>query len=266
RGHLEGFYYRPRVDLELLEKYHEGIICTSACANGPVGAHIQRKETTKAKKWLQDLKNIFGDDFYLELQRYGPKGTDEIDKDWFIGKTQDEIRFAKMQSKINKSLIKFAKEYTIPLIATTDAHYLNEDDQDIQEVLFAIKDGKTLYDENRRRGYPQTYIKSTEEMQELFSDLPEVLENTVKLAEKVEEYKITFSRIEPQYQKLPPDKTAKDYLYELAFEGAKLRYGEITEELKERLEFELKIIHDKGYDHYFLVVWDYIKFAIDNDI
>lgn len=266
RGHLEGFYYRPRIDLELLEKYHEGIICTSACAGGPLGTHIQRKEKAKAKKWLKDLREIFGDDFYLELQRYGPNGTDEISKKWQAGKTQDEIEIAKMQANINKELIKFSDEFDIPLIATTDAHYLNEDDKDIQEVLFAIKDGKTLYDDNRRKGYPETYIKNTIDMYELFSDIPEVLENTAQLANKVEEYNITFSRIEPKFQKLPEGKSAKAFLKDLALKGAKERYGNLSDEIKDRVDFELKIIHDKGYDDYFLVVWDYIKYALDNDI
>lgn len=265
-AHLSGFYYRPRIDRELIEKYKEGIICTSACLGGPLGTHILRKEEDKVREWLEYLKIQFGEDFYLELQRYGPNGSDKISEAWMEGKSVFEIDTARKQATVNKQLIKYSQEYGIDLIASTDAHYLNKEDKEIQEVLFSIKDGTTLKDIKRRRGYPETYIKSKDEMYELFSDLPEALENTVKLSDKVEKFDITFKRVQPHFTKNTNGITSQKNLKQLAYEGLKERYGEITEELKKRIDYELEVIHDKGYDDYFLVVWDYIKYARENDI
>src|SRR5690606_32473483 len=140
--------------------------------------------------------------------------------------------------------------YKIPLVATTDAHYLNKEDKDVQKILFCIKDGLRIDDEKARNGYIGTYIKSNEEMCNAFSDDLTPLENTLKINEKIEEYSIAFDRVQPRFWNLPKEKTAEEELKEEAFRGAEKHYGEITHELKERLEYELKVIHDKGYDDY----------------
>lgn len=257
-GHLEGFYYRPRVDKEILEKYSDGLICTSACPAGPLGRHILSGQVNKAKEWLEFLNKTYKDNFYLELQRHGLVGSDELPR--------NATEFMKEQSKINKQLIKWSKEYNLPLIATTDAHYLDDSDEFTQEVLFAIKDGKSLDDPNRRLPYKHTYIKTTAEMLEIYSDLPEVIINTQKLADSVTDYDITYDRVQPTFPDIPKGKTAGQLLREMSYEGAKLKYGEITPEINARLEEELTVIHDKGYDDYFLVVSDMMKWARKNGI
>jgi DNA polymerase-3 subunit alpha len=266
RAHIEGFYYKPRADVELLKEYSEGIICTSACPASPLGRHILRDEPDKAEEWLQTLYSIYKDDFYLELQRHGFEGADDL-KD--VDPKQFEVEqynFLKEQVKINLQIRKWAKKYKIPLIATTDAHYLTADDETTQEVLFAIKDGKKIDDPDRRRAYKHTYIKPAEEMARVYSDLPEVLENTQKIADKVEFYKITYDRVQPKYNDIPKGMTSEEMLQKLTYEGAEKLYKDVTPEIKERLDFELKVIHDKGYDDYFLVVRDILNWARNEKI
>lgn len=265
-GHLEGYYYRPRIDRELIQKYSEGIICTSACQQGPISRHILRNEDEKALDWLKFFREIFKEDFYIELQRHGLSGSDEIPEDSKKSTDQIDVDYLKEQSKINKKLIKWAKEFNIPLIATTDAHYLNEEDKSTQEILFAIKDGKTLSDDSRRRPYDQTYVKTQQEMSVVYSDIPEVLVNTQKLADKIEKYDIKYDRVQPKYPDIPKGKNSQEFLKELVYEKAKIKYNGISSELKERIDHELKVIHDKGYDDYFLVVYDIINWARKNNI
>jgi len=257
-GHLEGFYYRPRVDKEILEKYSEGLICTSACPAGPLGRHILADQNNKAREWLEYLAKIYSGNFYLEVQRHGLVGSDVLPK--------DATDFMKEQSAINTELIKWSKEYNLPLVATTDAHYLDDSDEFTQEVLFAIKDGKTLEDPTRRLPYKHTYIKTPEEMAEIFSDIPEALKNTQKLADTVSDYNIIYDRVQPTFLDVAKGKTAGEFLRELAYEGAKVKYGEITIDIEARLEQELSVIHEKGYDDYFLVVSDMMKWARQNGI
>src|SRR3990167_2597341 len=259
-GHLEGFYYRPRVDREILEKYSKGIICSSGCPVGPLGRHIVRGEEDKAKEWLEFLHSIYKDDFYLEIQRHGFSGGDVLpprDPDL----SDDQYELAKEEVKINAKIKEWSKLYKIPLIASCDAHYLNEEDELSQEIAFAIKDGKTLEDADRRHAYKRSYIKTPEEIFEEFSDVPEAIENTQKLADKVEIYDIIYNRVQPKFPDLPKGATAEEYLKKEVYSGVKKRYGKMTGELKERVDMELKIIHDKGYDDYFLVVSDMMKWA-----
>lgn len=260
-GHLEGFYYKPRVDREILEKYAEGIIATSGCPASPTSRHIVRGELDKAEDWLKFLHKTFKKDFYLELQRHYSKGNDEIDKSLVVEDGDEEVEWMKETSKINKKLIAWSKKYDIPMIATTDAHYLNAEDENVQEILFAIKDGKSVNDPDRRKAYKNTYIKTQEEMLEVFADIPEVLENTQKLADTVETYDISYGIVQPKYRKLPDGYTSESYLREITFEGAKRKYPNLTSDIEERINFELKVIHEKGYDDYFLVVSDLLKFA-----
>jgi DNA polymerase III subunit alpha len=262
-SHLKGFYYKPRADKELLTKYSEGLICTSACPASPLGRHIARDELPKAVDWLNFLHETYKDDFYLEVQRHGLLPNDEIPKD--LPKETD-IDFLKEQAKINKQILKWSKEYNIPLIATTDSHYLNDEDSFTQEVLFAIKDGKTLNDVDRRKGYKHTYIKTQDELAQIFFDIPEVMTNTQSLADKVESFDITFKRIQPVFPDVPNGMTSADFIREQALEGAKRKYKNVDESLIERINYELSIINQKGYDDYFLVVSDIMKWARANNI
>ncbi|MDQ5981741.1 MAG: polymerase subunit alpha [Patescibacteria group bacterium] len=266
RSHLEGFYYRPRADRELLEEFSEGIICSSACAVGPLSRHILRNEDPKAIDWLNFLKKNYKDDFYLELQRPGFAGTDNLKEINFSGLAEDHVNLLKEQTKINTKLREWSDKYQIPLIGTTDAHYLNADDEFTQEVAFAIKDGKRLSDPTRRLAYKHTYIKTQNEIAEVYKDLPVVLENTVKLAEKVEVYPIGYDRLQPKFSGLPDGKTARSYLRELCMDGAKLKYKNLSEDLITRIDMELDVIHDKGYDDYFLVVADIMRWSTEHDI
>jgi DNA polymerase-3 subunit alpha len=269
-GHIDGMYYRPRVDVELLKKHHEGLICTSACLAGPLATHIVKGELKKAEEWLQTLHGIFGEDFYLEVQRNGICSDETINEEVIANLDEDEkkeqIRFLYDQITVNKQLYKFGDQYKIPVVATTDAHYLNADDKDVQEILFAVKDGRPLGDPQARKGYIETYIKSSEEMSAAFSDMPEVLENTLKIDEKIEKYSIKFDRVQPKYWNLPKNTTAKAELERQTWEGAKNKYGEITPELKERIDYELMVIDTKGYNDYFLVVGDLMQFARSQQI
>ncbi len=219
-GQLEGMYYRPRVDREILQKYSEGIICTSACMAGPLSRHILRKEFDKAEEWLQFFSNTFKDNFYLELQRHGFNGSDDLtsgEKSRISSNLNDDsgeesIDDARQQKFANLKLREFADKYKLPLVATTDAHYLDAEDKDVQTVLFAIKDGKLLSDETCRKGYVGTYITSSEEMEEKFSDEISAVENTMKISEQIEDYSIAFDRVQPKFWNVPKGSTAGDEL------------------------------------------------------
>jgi len=235
----EGFYYKPRVDKELMEKYSEGIIALTGCMGSPFNRAIAEGNIAKAEKWLQFLIHTYKD-VYVELMRTNYKANDDL---------------LPIQ-------LKLAEKYKLPITATCDSHYVEQEDFRIQEIAWCISDGTKLNDPNRRQYVTQEfYVKKPDQMNELFKDLPEAIENTMKIADIVEEYKIVFDRIQPEYPDIPKGKTAKEMLREKAFAGAKVRYGKMTDELKKRIEYELKIIHDKGYDDYFLVVEDYCNWA-----
>jgi DNA polymerase-3 subunit alpha len=264
RAHLEGFYYKPRADRALLEEYSEGIICTSACPASPLGRHIIRGETEKAKEWMLYFKDLYKDDFYLELQRHGLLPNDEIPNN--LTSNDTDVEFLKEQAKMNKQLIAWSKEYNIPLIATTDSHYLNNEDCYTQEILFAVKDGGTINNPDRRKGYKHTYIKTPEEMYKVFEDVQEVLENTKKLADKVEKYNISYGRVQPIYPDTPAGMTSADLIKQMAYEGAAKKYPDLTEEIKKRIDYELDVINQKGYNDYFLVVGDIMQWCRANNI
>ncbi len=265
KSHLDGMYYKPRVDIETLSKHSEGLICTSACLAGPISRHIVRDELPKAEEWLKKLHSIFKEDFYLEIQRNGLICEDKI-KDDLINKLpldeqEEQLDLLKQQIKVNKQLYKFSDQYKIPIITTTDAHYLNEQDKEVQKILFCIKDGTNVNDPNTRKGYIETYIKTPEELKTIFSDMPEALENTLKIDEKIENYSIKFERVQPKYWNLPKGTTAKDELRRQTYEGSKDKYGKMTKELQERIDYELMVIDKMGYNDYFLVVGDLMQFA-----
>jgi DNA polymerase-3 subunit alpha len=263
-GHLEGLYYKPRVDLETLAKYSEGLICTSACLAGPISRHITRGEEAKAQEWMQALSAIFKEDFYLEIQRNGFKNTDQWQDDFAHGLSADEVQTIKEQMQVNAKLKDWSYDNKLKLITTTDAHYLDQQDKETQEILFAIKDGKKLSEPKRRRGYVDTYVKTPEEMFAHFQDLPEVLTSTLEVSEKIESYNLGYDRIQPRYipdSKVEAKKDAKTILREQVYAGSKVQYGELSTELKDRIEYELGVIDQKGYNDYFLVVSDIIGWA-----
>lgn len=240
---LEGFYYKPRVDRELLEKYSEGLIALSACLGGEVASKVRNGQNKDAAEAINFYKKTFGrENFYVEIQR------NKIPE----------------QEEVNPKLINLAGKHEIELVATCDVHYLNKEDWRAQEVLWCIAEGKLLSDETRRKSYGEEfYLKSQEEMAALFSDLPEAIENTQKIADQIEEYSIKFDRIQPKFWNLKPGDDPKQILRKQTFEGAKRKYNEITKELEERINFELEIIHEKGYDDYLLVIADMMQWARD---
>ncbi len=244
-SNMDGFYYRPRIDFETLSKYSDGLIALSACLAGPVARPIMQNNVKLAKENAGRYARLFKDNFYIEIQKNGMEEQDTT----------------------NVELIRIAKELNLPLVATCDAHYLNKEDAQIQEILWCISDGYTMEDPKRRRmPTNEFYVKTPEEMELLFKDIPEAIANTAKIADEIEVFDITFQRVETPYLDLPKGMTAKSYLKEITYEGAKKKYGDITKELESRIEYELEIIHSKGYDDYFLVVRDFIAFCRNNDI
>lgn len=249
-GHMEGFYYKPRVDIETIEKYSDGLIALSACLQGPISRELDSGSEKKARKFAQQYKEIFKDDFYIEIQRGYKSGSEE----------------EKRQESVNKKLLEYSKEFDIPIVATNDVHYLKKEDAMTQEIIWCIADGKTLDDPTRRKQNWELYMKSEEEMVEAFKDLPEAIKNTQVIAEKIEEFNIEWDRIEPSYLDLPKDETPNEHLRKLVMNGAREKYPEITEELQNRIDYELKIISDKGYSNYFLVVYDFVNYCVKNNI
>lgn len=235
----EGFYYKPRVDHEILEKYSEGLIAMSAgTLNGEIPQKILNGDMAGAKMMAEWYKERF--DYYLELQNHG----------------------LPIQTKANQELYKLSKELEIPVVATNDAHYLTRDDATLHEILLCINDGKTLEDPSRFRyaGGPEYYLKTPKEMERLFREIPEALSNTLEIAEKCHVIIDTGSYILPVYD-VPPGHNNETYLRELTWKGIRERYGEVTQEIRERVEFELKVIEDMGFPSYFLIVWDFINYA-----
>lgn len=300
-AYTEGFYDRPRIDHNVLEKWHEGIICCSACLGGEVPQYILSGDLEKAEKAILWFKNLFGDDYYLELQRH------KTDKPNAATDTFEK------QQKVNAVLLEFAKKHNIKVIATNDVHFVEEEHGDAHERLVCLSTGKLMSDPNRGMAYTkQEWLKTPEEMEAIFSDIPDALSNTLEIAEKVETYSINSDPIMPKfpipesfgteeeyrtkfteedlfneftrdekgnvvlsqedaekkikklggYEKLYRIKLEADYLNKLAWDGAKERYGEnLTDEQRERITFELHIMKTMGFPGYFLIVQDYIRGA-----
>jgi DNA polymerase III subunit alpha len=245
KGFVEGFYYKPRVDLSLLEKYHEGIIALSACLAGEVARFLTRGMYEDAKKAALRYQDIFGKgNFFLELQDHGiPE-----------------------QQNVNQQLLKMHRETGIELVATNDVHYTLAEDAQPHDVLLCLQTGKKLADEDRMRYEGgQYYVKSPEEMERLFPYAPEALENTHKIAQRCH-VEIEFGVTKLPKFDVPEGYTSWEYLNELCFRGLEERYQPVTEELKVRLNYELSTIRNMGYVDYFLIVWDFIKYARDHDI
>ncbi len=245
KGYVEGFYYRPRVDMEVLEQYHKGIIALSACLAGEVQRYIIKGLYDEAKKTALKYEAIFGKgNYFLELQDHGiPE-----------------------QKTVNQALLRMSRELELPLVATNDIHYTNAEDAKPHDILLCIQTAKKLQDEDRMRYEGgQYYVKSPEEMAALFPYAKEALENTGKIAERCNvdiEFGITKL---PKFD-VPEGYTSWEYLNKICFEGLRERYPEDDGSKKERLEYELDVIKRMGYVDYFLIVWDFIKYARDHGI
>lgn len=244
-AHLEGFYYKPRLDLEILKELHEGLIATSACLEGEIPFLLRGGQEEQAIKRLKEYLEIFGEDFYLELQAH-PKIPE--------------------QEKVNKEIIKLSRKFGVPLVATNDVHYVNPEDASAQDTLLAIQTQKKIDDKNRltMMNSPDFYVRTKEEMTGLFPDLPDALENTVKIANQCQ-LEIEMGKwILPHYP-LPSGKTAEEHLRDLVDERRPVRYpdpqGKKEEEVKERINYELEIINKKGFATYFLIVGDFVNWA-----
>ncbi len=245
-GFVDGYYYKPRIDLEILEEYHEGLICLSACLAGSVNQALLNGNEEKAEEIALWHKRVFGDDYYLEIQHNG----------------------IKEQVLANQKLVALARKLAIPLVATNDAHYLKREDAYNHEVLLCIQTGKRMSDEDRMRfETDELYVKSPEEMADYFSAFPDAIENTVKIADKCNvEFEFGHT-ILPNYDVPEEFPTHYDYLKKLCDEGIIKRYGENpSKEVLDRAEYELSVIKKMGYVDYYLIVWDFIHYAKSHGI
>ena len=282
-ANTEGMYYKPRVDKSLLEKYHEGLIVSSACLGGEIPQKIMNNDIEGAKEAIRWFKNIFGNDYYLEIQRHPAESIRE----------REEVY--ENQVKVNKVIVELAKEMNVKIIATNDVHFTNEEDANAHDILICLNTGKNFDDENRMRYTKQEWFKTTAEMNELFADIPESLETTQEIADKIEVFELDSDPIMPQfpipesfakfedyltnfseddlkaeftnydklggYDKVLRIKYEADYLRHLVLEGAAKRYKDNLNEVLERVEFELDVIKQMGFPGYFLIVQDFIMAA-----
>lgn len=248
-GWTEGFYYRPRVDKELLRTYSEGLVASSACLHGEIPWLLRHEGLESAKKALVEYRDIFGPDFYLELQRH-PSGDPQIDREVYEN-----------QVFVNKNLLQLAAETGIKCIATNDVHFINEEDAPAHDRLLCISTGKDVDDPNRLRYTRQEWLKTQEEMRRLFSDLPQVLANTHEIVSKIELFELNSDPVMPDFPIPESFADAQEYLRFLTLKGAALRYPEMDEIIRDRIEFELETIHKMGFPGYFLIVWDVIRAA-----
>ena len=244
-GFLDGFYYRPRIDKELLSQYHDGLICSSACLRGEVAWNLREGRDNAALKSADDFLQIFGQgNFYLEMMDHGlPE-----------------------QKKVNQGIMKIAKELNVPVIATNDVHYLARQQASAHEALLCIQTQSVLSDPNRMRMQTdQLYFKTAQEMYQVFDWVPEALQNTCAVAEKCN-LKLSFNEYHlPRFE--PPDgRTKEDFLHDLCQQGVRKRYGAMTPEINERLQHELLTIQSTGFISYFLIVWDFIHYARSKEI
>jgi DNA polymerase-3 subunit alpha len=284
-ANTEGFYYKPRIDKSLLEKYHEGLIVSSACLGGEVPQKIMNNDLPGAEETINWYKSVFGQDYYLELQRHPAESFKEREN------VYDN------QVIVNKTIIDLAKKTGVKLIAANDVHFTNKDDADAHDILICLNTGRNRDDENRMRYTRQEWFKSVAEMNELFADVPEALKNTQEITDKIETFELNSSPIMPQFP-IPPEfakwedylekykeedlrkeferydslgdydkvlriKYEADYLEHIVFEGAKIRYKDQLEEFRERIDFELNTIKQMGFPGYFLIVYDFIQAARD---
>lgn len=239
-GYIDGFYYKPRIDKELIRKHSEGLIATTCCIASEINQTILKKGEAEGELLFKEWLDIFEEDYYIELQRHG----------------------IKEQDICNEVLIKWSKKYNVKMIATNDVHYINMRDSEAQDILLCLQTGKDMDDPKRMRfENNQFYLKTKEEMEKLFEDVPEAIDNTNEIISKIEPPKITHDIILPIYS-LPEGFTNEDeYLKHLSYLGAKQKYSEINDAVLSRLEYELAVIKKMGYAGYFLIVQDFISAA-----
>lgn len=245
-ANFEGFSYKPRIDDEILEKYSEGVILLSGCMSSQTSRLLLENKDERALEIFKKYQKIFQDRFYIEIQNHPHIEEEKI---------------------LREKLVQIARKLDLPLVATNDVHYLEKEDAEAQDALLCVQTRKLISDDKRMKmvDKPDFYLKSTEEMTELFSDLPEAIENTVKIAERCDLEIPTGNLIFPSYE-LPKGETYESYLHKLSFEGAKKKYGKITPEIEKRLEYEIGIINGKGYPAYFLITQDFVNWAKDQGI
>ncbi|MBP3719663.1 MAG: DNA polymerase III subunit alpha, partial [Eubacterium sp.] len=246
QGFTEGFYYKPRVDKEVLREHHEGIICLSACLQGEVAFYLKRRLYDEAKKAALEYLDIFGEgNYFLEMQDHGL--------------SDDTI--------VNADLLRMSEETGIELVCTNDSHYVRAEDWEAHDILLCMQTGNTINDENRLRYEGgQYYLKSEEEMLKLFSYAKQAVENTHKIAERCNVEIVFGEQKLPKYDVPEEYPDAFSYLTYLCEKGLKERYENVTPELEERLHYELGVIRDMGFVDYFLIVWDYVNYAKSHDI
>ena len=242
---IHGFYGKPRVDLALLEQYHEGLIALSACLAGAIPQHLMGEDYEGAKAYALELSRIFGEgNFFLELQDHG------IDE----------------QRPVNQGIQRLSRETGLPMVVTNDAHYLRKEDAKMQDVLLCIQTGKTVDDQNRMKFQTQEfYVKSEEELRILFPGLDEAFENTVKIADRCN-LEFTFHEYHLPAFPVPAGYTNDGYFRELCYKGFQERYPQEPKEYKDRLEYEISVISSMGYVNYYLIVWDFIRYAKEQGI
>ncbi|MEJ5259943.1 MAG: DNA polymerase III subunit alpha [Anaerohalosphaeraceae bacterium] len=243
-GYTEGFYYRPRIDKEVLAQFSEGLICTSACIAGEIPTALVREDRQTARRAAQEYLKIFGPErFFIEIQQH----------------ENDE------HPHLLPALVDLAKELGIGLVATNDVHFLNADDHEAHMVLCCINTGKKITDVDKMEYPPDVYLKSPEEMRTLFAAYPEACDNTLTIAGRCQVELDLKTRHAPRYH-TPPGKTAEQMLTELVLEGAKKRYGQISPAIQDRINWELEVIKSKGFASYFLIVWDFCNYAKEQNI
>ena len=244
-ANMEGFYYKPRVDKEILSAYSEGLIALSACLKGEIPASILNNDLKQAYKLSDEYLNIFGKgNFYLEIMENG----------------------LTEQKKINKNLLKISRDLDIPLVATNDIHYLEKNEAFAHEALLAIQTQTTLSDPNRFRFSSDTfYFRTPQEMKETFKDTPQALKSTLEIMQKCN-LTLDFSKMHLPNFPLPLGETDKDHLKQLCYKNLEKRYPKGDSKVKDRLEYELGVISKTGFSSYFIIVWDLIKFAKENHI
>jgi DNA polymerase-3 subunit alpha len=247
-SYLEGFYYKPRTDIELLTQYSEGLICLTACLNGYIADPLMHDDDTEAEKRLHTLKDIYGDgNLYLEVQKH-------------INLPEQDI--------LNEKLIALSRKFAVPIVATNDNHYVNQEDAEAHDVLLCIGTQTTVNTPNRKLSMidsPDMYLKSADEMASAFAQYPEAIENSVKIADMCN-LEIELGKWKMPIFEVPEGHDPKSYLRELVYKRIPERYDELTDEIKERVEYELEVIINKGYETYFLVVQDFVNWAKDNKI
>ena len=242
---IHGFYGKPRIDLALLEQYHEGLIALYACLAGAVPQYLMAEDYDSAKAYALNLVRIFGEgNFYLELQDHG------IDE----------------QRPVNQGVLRLARETGLPLVVTTDAHYLRKEDAEMQDVLLCIQTGKTVDDQNRMKFQTEEfYLKSEEELRSLFPNCGEAFENTTKIADRCN-LEFTFHEYHLPSFPVPEGYTNEGYFRELCEKGFRERYCNPPQSYRERLEYEIGVISRMGYVNYYLIVWDFIRYAKEQGI